>query len=239
MGVSAVGRQPGEVAYSFRDTQEAPTGVRPLDLAAAAPLVHRYVARRVRDANDASDIAQQTLLLACAKGDTCQARNTSGWLFAIARNLVIDHYRSRGRFRFLEASKVEQTELALRTRPDAVHASYQHRQRLSCWLECISHRLSLEQQLAVLLSDVYGHLDRDSAACLGLSLPSFKLVLHRARGRLNAVAGGRCALGSARTNAPARAARAETVAVRVVLAGRSRLSALLALRTRLLRGIDQ
>jgi hypothetical protein len=37
---------------------------RPFDLAAASLGVHRFVARRVHNADDAADIAQQALLLA-------------------------------------------------------------------------------------------------------------------------------------------------------------------------------
>jgi len=52
---------------------------------------------------DAADIAQQTLLLACAELSACRGENLSPWLFAIARHLIVDHYRAQNRFRFVEA----------------------------------------------------------------------------------------------------------------------------------------
>jgi len=162
----------------------------------AAAEVHRFVARRVRNLDDAADIAQQTLLLACAKRSTCRAENASAWLFTIARHLIVDHYRARSRVRFQEVGALADTEPALRTAPDAVLAICQHRERLNCWVNCISRRLRLEEQVAVLLADVYGHRDKDSAAVLGMSLPSFKLLLHGARARLHAIAGGNCAFVS-------------------------------------------
>ena len=45
----------------------------------------------------------------------------------------------------------------------------------------------------MLLADAHAYRDRDSAAMLRMSMPSFKLLLHGARGRLHGIAreGGR------------------------------------------------
>ena len=62
-------------------------GVDRLKLSAADTAgVHRFVARRVANHADAADIAQQTLLLACAKLSSCRGENLSAWLFTIARS---------------------------------------------------------------------------------------------------------------------------------------------------------
>ena len=210
-------------------------GTRPLDLSAAAVAeVHRLVARRVSNLDDAADIAQQTLLQACAKRGTCRGENASAWLFTIARHLIVDHYRARSRFRFQEVGALADTEPALRTAPDAVLAICLHRERLNCWVNCISQRLRLEEQVAVLLADAYGHRDKDSAAVMGMSLPSFKLLLHGARARLNAIAGGNCALVS---TASERTPSSQLTRM-AGPARRLRLSELLATRARLVRGLD-
>lgn len=216
-------------------------------LESSASDLHRFVARRVANPVDAADIAQQTLLLACAKLDTCRGEDILPWLFTIARHQIVDHYRARGRFRFVEADTLAETEPALQTRPDVVHSACECRQRLGTWLDCITRRLRLEEQVAVLLADAYGHRDKDSADLLGMSVPSFKLLLHGARARLREIAGGNCALVSDTTDAegsidrhgcafnggPRGAARTYRAA------GPQRLgvSRLLALRARLLEGI--
>jgi len=46
----------------------------------------------------------------------------------------------------------------------------------------------------VLLADVHGHSDKSSAAQLDMTVPSFKLLLHGARSRLNKFSGGSCVL---------------------------------------------
>jgi RNA polymerase sigma factor (sigma-70 family) len=165
--------------------EEAP---RPGLSAADAADVHRFVARRVANFADAADIAQQTLLLACSKIHTCEGPNLSPWLFAIARNLIVDYYRARGRVSFVEVAAVAETEPALRTRPGAALTTYENRQRLSGWLRRVT-RLHPEQQVALVLAEVYGHQDKESAALLRMSVPSFKLLLHGARARLAEIAG--------------------------------------------------
>jgi RNA polymerase sigma-70 factor (ECF subfamily) len=220
--------------------------------------VHRFVARRVANPLDAADIAQQTLLVACAKLDTCRGERVSPWLFKIARHLIVDHYRAKKRFRFVEAEALAETEPALRTRADVVQAACECRRKLGSWLDCITQRLRLEEQVAVLLADVYGHRDKDSAELLRMSVPSFKLLLHGARSRLREVAGGDCALvGPARSAdepgdrsgcahaggngglpGPSAGPPVPGAAYRVAAICRLGASKLLSLRARLLEGVN-
>ena len=165
--------------------------------AADAAEVHRFVARRVANAADAADIAQQTLLRACAKLGSFRGPNRSAWLLTIARHLIVDHFRAQRRARFVSVeAELAETEPRLQTPAEAVLAVCERRERLECWLNCITHRLRPEEQVAVLLADIYGHRDKESASVMGLNLPSFKLLLHGARARLHGIAGGNCMLVS-------------------------------------------
>lgn len=58
--------------------------------------IYRYIRYRVRDTQLAEDLASQTFLRAMEKiRDYSPSRGSfSGWLYRIARNGVIDHYRS-------------------------------------------------------------------------------------------------------------------------------------------------
>ena len=144
--------------------------------------------QRVANRADAADISQEALLIACSKLATFRGDNLNAWLFAIARNLIIDYYRSQGRFTFVAVTPAEgETEPALQIPHDAVLAECEFRQRLSSWLECCTTSLDLEEQVAVLQSDVYDYRDKDSAAMLGMSVASFKLLLHGARARLKEI----------------------------------------------------
>ena len=163
-------------------------------LSAAADEVHRFVARRVANHADAADIAQQTLLQALSRWGSCRAVSHRPWLYAIARHLIVDHYRARARFRFVEAGALAGAEPTLQTRPDSVHEGCVARERMSCLQGCLTQRLPVEEQVAVLLADLHGHRDKESAGIVGMSLPSFKLLLHGARARLQETAGGSCLL---------------------------------------------
>jgi DNA-directed RNA polymerase specialized sigma24 family protein len=81
--------------------------------------VYGFVGGRVANHADAADIAQQTLLLACAKRDTWRGENYSAWLLAIARHLIADHFRARKRFQFVDVDALQKKNPALQTPPDA------------------------------------------------------------------------------------------------------------------------
>lgn len=156
--------------------------------------VHRFVAQRVRNFSDAQDIAQQTLLVASVKLGTCRGTNPQAWLLTIARNLIVDHYRVQDRCRSLEMDQVArmENEPALQTAAESTQDSCDRRERLRCWVSCISRWLRLEEQIALLLADVHGYRDKESAAELGITVASFKLLLHEARAQLRAIGGSYC-----------------------------------------------
>jgi len=106
-----------------------------------------------------------------------------------ARNLIIDYYRSQARFQFItvEPLTAGETEPALRIPPEDVVSECEFREHLNAWLDCCTRELELEQQVAVLQSDVYDYRDKDSAEMLRMSVPSFKLLLHGARARLKEI----------------------------------------------------
>lgn len=157
----------------------------PIEVAAAD--VHRFVAQRVANRADAADLAQETLLAGWAAFDTVRAEPVDEWLFAIARKRMADYDRARQRIRLvaIDDAAARKTETALQIGADAV-AKCECRRRVDGWLRRCAQLLRPGQQVAVMLADVYEYGDKDSAAMLRMSVPSFKLLLHRSRARLNA-----------------------------------------------------
>ena len=96
-----LGTPPGELS-----TPPPPAEFSAADVSA----VHHYVERRVPNRADAADIAQEALLVGCAKRLTCRSQNRSAWLFAIARHLIVDHYRSMNRHKFLDVETLSDAE---------------------------------------------------------------------------------------------------------------------------------
>jgi RNA polymerase sigma-70 factor (ECF subfamily) len=164
-----------------------PTGL----WSAIAPEVHLFVARRVSNPEDAEDITQQALAVACARVDRLRGANALSWVLAIARNLVIDHYRAQNRFLFVEfTDALAQIEPALQIAPLPAIAADECRDELTGVFRGIAG-ICLAHQVAILLADVYGHCDKRSAATLRMSVPCFKLLLHRARAGFRETAVGR------------------------------------------------
>lgn len=195
---------------------------------------------------DAQDVAQQALLQAWAKLDTFRGGDFRAWLFTIARRLVIDSYRLRRESQHLDASAplLAESHPALQTPPDTIQVMCDCRARLDSWVDCLTRRLRLEEQVAVLLADIHSYRDKESAAALGISLASFKLLLHHARGRLRAIAGGHCALAD-QARPPCRDAAPDScrcnadrgAACRLGIKCARRVPMLLALRDRLVTGL--
>jgi RNA polymerase sigma-70 factor (ECF subfamily) len=156
---------------------------------ASASDVHKFVLRRVSNGADAADIAQQTLLLACTKLHTFRGENVKAWLYGIAQHQVIDYYRARNRFHFVPVDNETDgvTEPALRVPGDRVLRAYESHERLTAWLTRCTEGLALEHQVVVLLADVYEYSDKDAAALLHMTLPSYKLLLHEARVRVKEI----------------------------------------------------
>jgi len=149
--------------------------------------LREFVERRDADSADAADIAQQTLLLACSDQRANSIDNVDAWLRCIARHLIVDHFRAGNRYSSVELrDALADSEPVLRTRPDLALAVRESRERLCALLDDATGQLCLVHQIALLLSDVYGHCDKHSASVLGMSVPCYKLVLHRARSAVRA-----------------------------------------------------
>jgi DNA-directed RNA polymerase specialized sigma24 family protein len=144
--------------------------------------LHAFVVRLVPDPDDAADIAQQALLVACSDDGGSPIANVDAWLRCIARHLIIDHFRAGNRYSSVELrDALADYEPDLRTRPDLPLAVRESRERLRSLLDDSTGQLCLVHQVALLLADVYGHCDKHSAATLQMNVPCYKLVLHRAR----------------------------------------------------------
>ncbi|TMA23177.1 MAG: hypothetical protein E6J85_02760 [Deltaproteobacteria bacterium] len=170
----------GGAHRSIRSTSRRRSGCELSEEAVAA--LHAFVLRRVPDPADAEDIAQQALLFACSDQRGRGIANVDAWLRGIARHLIMDHFRAGNRYSSVEmVDTLADSEPALRTRSDLPIAIRECRERLRSVLDDATGQLCLVHQIAILLSDVYGHCDKQSATMLRMSLHCYKLVLHRAR----------------------------------------------------------
>jgi RNA polymerase sigma-70 factor (ECF subfamily) len=140
------------------------------------PNIYRFVLIKVGRREDAEDITHQAFLHAWQHIRTYTHRGFpfSSWLYRIARNKVIDHYRTRGREPYLEEldaeSFVEETSL---------HVTLDVRMTLARVHRALKH-LKGDQQDVIVMRFVEDLSVKETAAALGKSEGAIKLIQHRA-----------------------------------------------------------
>jgi RNA polymerase sigma-70 factor (ECF subfamily) len=138
--------------------------------------IRRYLARMVGevDADDALHDVFERARRATDDGTT----EGVGWLYRIARNAALDRLRSRSiREREDVVEAIRGAAPGCETRPDEELARARMR---ACILDLVD-RLAPSHRAVVLLSELRGLSDRETADALGVSLGAAKIRLHRAR----------------------------------------------------------
>ena len=167
------------------------------------PALRSYILRITANKQEAEDITQETYIRAHRnvpnfKGDS----SVKTWLFAIAQNIARDHLRSLKRWPedvgdickdaamkdpdfFREAMTIRQT---------SPHGAFEIREHIAFCFTCVSRSLPLEQQLALMLKEVYAFSVKEIATIMQNTEAMVKYWLHSGRGRMIAMFDRRCAL---------------------------------------------
>ena len=170
--VAAIGRDPDAFEAFYREH---------------LPWVRRFVARRVDDPHTAADLTADVFLAVVdsAGGYRPSAGSPAAWLAGIARNVVADHVRRRGRetrahSRVSGRALLDEHSVELLTaRIDA--------ERITRELYRSLAELPDTQRAVVELVAVDGLTLAQAAAALGISAGNARVRYHRARARLQDV----------------------------------------------------
>lgn len=142
-----------------------------------------YIRSRVEDSHTADDLVQDVILKAQLNLHSAPMDKLSAWMFQIARNVVIDHYRSRKHRRSIELVNEKAIEES-----DTVIVS-----ELSGCIRPMLARLPDASREALEQTDLGELTQTDLANQLGLSLPGVKSRVQRAREQLRSVLVSCCA----------------------------------------------
>ena len=137
-----------------------------------------FIRARVEDDQAASDLLQETFLRIHQNLHTLgDDERLEAWVFRIARNMIVDHYRSRRRTSpgDLEGGLSPQVE------------SSNINEMVSDWIPSAMESLPEPYRKAVRLYEVQGLPQKDIARRLGLSLPGAKSRIQRGREKLKQV----------------------------------------------------
>ena len=138
--------------------------------------IYSYLHMSVGNRHDAEDLTTQVFLkmLESIGKFRWQSAPFSAWLFRIAHNLAMDHFRARRRWQPEE----EVPEPPGETEPSAELAAFQSIGRQSM-LELIEN-LSLEQQQVLMLKFLFNFSNGEAGTVLDKSEGAIKSLQHRA-----------------------------------------------------------
>ena len=144
-----------------------------------------FVSRRVRNADDVEDILQETFLrihrhLVEVRG----ADRLAAWVFQVARNAIVDHYRRRRAPGESLSADHDQPVNA-----DAARDAESGRElaELSNCLAPMIEALPPADREAIELSEINGLTQREASTRAGVSLSGMKSRVQRARRKLKAM----------------------------------------------------
>lgn len=170
---------------------------------ACRPQLRSYILRMTASAADTDDIVQDTYLKATTA--LSQFRGESSlktWLFAIASNLAKDHLKAKKRWPENVTDICREAALAnreflgelMQIRMTSEQGNFEIREHIVFCFTCIAKSLPVEQQLALLLKEVYDFKVKEIAGILDTTEAMTKYYLHTGRSRMMDIFDGRCSL---------------------------------------------
>jgi RNA polymerase sigma-70 factor (ECF subfamily) len=147
--------------------------------------LHAFIAKRVANDMQVDDILQEVFLRVHCKLDRLNDPDrVVAWLFRIARNAIVDYYRSLGRYREHLVGLSRDVELLVPTSPLTENQSGQLRTELAACLRPTLHQISKDYLEALTLVELEGLTQQAAAKRLGLSVSGMKSRVQRGRKRL-------------------------------------------------------
>ena len=162
-----------------------------------------FILRMTASVQDAEDIVQETYIKAHAKLNTFRGESSlKTWVFRIASNLAKDLLRSRKRWPETVTDICREEVLgnrqffqeAMHIRETSPQGNFEIKEHIAFCFTCISKSLPLEQQIALLLKEVYGFSVKEVASILDQTDAMVKYYLHTSRSKMIDIFDHRCAL---------------------------------------------
>lgn len=167
------------------------------------PLLKSFVLRITASLKDTEDILQDTFIRASENLDAFKAASSiKTWLFTIGTNLAKDNLRAKKRW---VENVTDIAKAAAHANPGffnesmQLHASspkaqFEIKEHITFCFTCFSKSLPLEQQICILLKEVYESKVNEIATILDTTEEMVKYYLHTGRSKMIDVFDGRCAL---------------------------------------------
>lgn len=143
--------------------------------------VYRFGVRACRDRFDAEDAVQEAFSKLSRRPDVVRDQSALSWLMSVVKHACMRMLRPFVRERRALGERVEEAEVAA-TDIDA-HTALERWELVRAVHDAIA-RLDRPYREVLVLRDIEGLSGEETAAALGLALPTMKTRLHRARSML-------------------------------------------------------
>jgi RNA polymerase sigma-70 factor (ECF subfamily) len=151
-----------------------------------------YIGRRVSSAEDRDDLVQDVLLRVHHNLDGLKGREAAGaWIYRIAHNAIVDHWRRKGRPAPVSADEAE-AAIAKLAVPDDDGDRLQ--QTLAAYVASLVPGLPSPYRETLELTEIEGLTNAEAARRLGVSLAAVKSRVLRGRKLLREAVARCCAL---------------------------------------------
>ncbi len=163
-----------------------------------------YLFRITTHKEDSEDLVQETFIKASANLLSFRQQSSlKTWIFAIATNLAKDHLRANVRWLSNamdlareESHKHPEIHVAkfMEINSSSPHGRFELREHINLCFTCIGKTLPLEQQLAVLLKEIFDFKITEIASILNKTESSVKHLLLNSRKTMETIFDQRCSL---------------------------------------------
>ena len=124
------------------------------------------------------------------------------WIFSISTRTTLDHLRKKKRWsenaqdeaRKLAESDKKYSDEFIRINSESINGTFEIKEHISFCFTCISKTLPIEQQVSLILKDIYGFKVDEISSILDCLRGTTKHRLFEARIKMNKVFEKRCAL---------------------------------------------
>lgn len=154
-----------------------------------APRLYGFLLRQTRNASQAEDLVQQTLLqIHCARGRFISGAPVTPWAFAIARRLLIDECR-KNRLSGPRPGGDGESAFECAASKDPLADEQLHKTEVARMIRRELERLPESQRAAFELVKQEGLTHAEAADVLGTTVAAIKLRAHRTYAALRAALG--------------------------------------------------
>lgn len=138
--------------------------------------IYRFLVSLTKDPYTAEDLAQETFYRAHLYLENYREGSVKSWLFTVANNVFIDHYRKRKR----EVITEQGFFARIFDRKQAVEDQIVVSESFKHLLELLED-IPPQQRMAILLRDFHDFPYEEAAKIMEVSLANYKVLLHRGR----------------------------------------------------------